>query len=598
MKDFWKMFLAALLAIIVGSIVTGLLSFLFFIFTMAQIASFSSLQGESEYVVPNHSVLRLDFTEVKEVTVTYRNPWDSYLNDSGNGQAVSLTQLLNAIDNAKKNPKIDGIYLTASAPVAGMASLSEIRQRLLDFRKSGKFVVAYADNYAQAGYYLASAADELYLNPQGAVDLHGIASTTLFYKQTLAKLGVEMNVFKVGTYKGAVEPYTNTQLSDANREQMNSFTQALWSEILKDISVSRNIEATALNAMVDEAPLFYTAKEYMQNKLVDTVLYSREMKGVLNSYLDQDEDESISFVSVGEMNRARAISRNRGIEGLVKVIYAEGNIIDGDDGVSGYGNINRTLASELIRVAEDDDIDAVVMRVNSPGGSAFVSDVIWDAVEYVKSRKPIVISMGDYAASGGYYISCAANYIYAEPGTITGSIGIFGMFPSFAGTAEKIALTYDGVKTNQYADLGNALRPLTDGEKALFQKMVEQGYDTFITRVANGRNLSKAMVDSIGQGRVWTGEQALERKLIDAMGGLDDAIVKAAALAKMTNYKVVYNDRAELSWKKMLRSFGISTTRATLNEFFTNDEIEAVRRARLLRSMTGAQAIIPYMVNF
>mgnify|MGYP001667882438 CR=1 FL=1 len=596
MKDFWKMFLAALLAIIVGSIVTGLLSFLFFIFTMAQIASFSSLQGESEYVVPNHSVLRLDFTEVKEVT--YRNPWDSYLNDSGNGQAVSLTQLLNAIDNAKKNPKIDGIYLTASAPVAGMASLSEIRQRLLDFRKSGKFVVAYADNYAQAGYYLASAADELYLNPQGAVDLHGIASTTLFYKQTLAKLGVEMNVFKVGTYKGAVEPYTNTQLSDANREQMNSFTQALWSEILKDISVSRNIEATALNAMVDEAPLFYTAKEYMQNKLVDTVLYSREMKGVLNSYLDQDEDESISFVSVGEMNRARAISRNRDIDGLVKVIYAEGNIIDGDDGFSGYGNINRTLASELIRVAEDDDIDAVVMRVNSPGGSAFVSDVIWDAVEYVKSRKPIVISMGDYAASGGYYISCAANYIYAEPGTITGSIGIFGMFPSFAGTAEKIALTYDGVKTNQYADLGNALRPLTDGEKALFQKMVEQGYDTFITRVANGRNLSKAMVDSIGQGRVWTGEQALERKLVDAMGGLDDAIVKAAALAKMTNYKVVYNDRAELSWKKMLRSFGISTTRATLNEFFTNDEIEAVRRARLLRSMTGAQAIIPYMVNF
>lgn len=595
MKDFWKLFLAALLAIIVGSIVTGLLSFLFFIFTMAQIASFSSLQGESEYVVPNHSVLRLDFTEVKEVT--YRNPWDSYLNN-GNDQAVSLTQLLNAIDNAKKNPKIDGIYLTASAPVAGMASLSEIRQRLLDFRKSGKFVVAYADNYAQAGYYLASAADELYLNPQGAVDLHGIASTTLFYKQTLAKLGVEMNVFKVGTYKGAVEPYTNTQLSDANREQMNSFTQALWSEILKDISVSRNIEATALNAMVDEAPLFYTAKEYMQNKLVDTVLYSREMKSVLNSYLDQDEDESISFVSVGEMNRARAISRNRGIDGLVKVIYAEGNIIDGDDGVSGYGNINRTLASELIRVAEDDDIDAVVMRVNSPGGSAFVSDVIWDAVEYVKSRKPIVISMGDYAASGGYYISCAANYIYAEPGTITGSIGIFGMFPSFAGTAEKIALTYDGVKTNQYADLGNALRPLTDGEKALFQKMVEQGYDTFITRVANGRNLSKAMVDSIGQGRVWTGEQALERKLVDAMGGLDDAIVKAAALAKMTNYKVVYNDRAELSWKKMLRSFGISTTRATLNEFFTNDEIEAVRRARLLRSMTGAQAIIPYMVNF
>ena len=595
MKDFWKMFLAALLAIIVGSIVTGLLSFLFFIFTMAQIASFSSLQGESEYVVPNHSVLRLDFTEVKEVT--YRNPWDSYLNN-GNDQAVSLTQLLNAIDNAKKNPKIDGIYLTASAPVAGMASLSEIRQRLLDFRKSGKFVVAYADNYAQAGYYLASAADELYLNPQGAVDLHGIASTTLFYKQTLAKLGVEMNVFKVGTYKGAVEPYTNTQLSDANREQMNSFTQALWSEFLKDISVSRNIEATALNAMVDEAPLFYTAKEYMQNKLVDTVLYSREMKGLLNSYLDQDEDESISFVSVGEMNRARAISRNRGIDGLVKVIYAEGNIIDGDDGVSGYGNINRTLASELIRVADDDDIDAVVMRVNSPGGSAFVSDVIWDAVEYVKSRKPIVISMGDYAASGGYYISCAANYIYAEPGTITGSIGIFGMFPSFAGTAEKIALTYDGVKTNQYADLGNALRPLTDGEKALFQKMVEQGYDTFITRVANGRNLSKAMVDSIGQGRVWTGEQALERKLVDAMGGLDDAIVKAAALAKMTNYKVVYNDRAELSWKKMLRSFGISTTRATLNEFFTNDEIEAVRRARLLRSMTGAQAIIPYMVNF
>lgn len=597
MKDFWKMFWAALLAIVVGSIVSMMLSLFFVMLSVVQIATAVFPKGVTEFTVPKHSVLKLDFTTLREVA--YQNPWDTYFPESDNNQVVTLTQMLNAIGKAKDNPNIEGIYLTTPMPLAGMASLSEVREKLLDFKKSGKFIVAYADRFAQSGYYLASVADELYLHPQGSIDLHGMGSTTLFYKQTLEKFGVEMNVFKVGTYKGAVEPYTNTSLSDANREQMNSFMQALWGVMIKNISSSRNIDPETLNAIVDEGPMFFTTEEYIARHMIDRTVYAREMQDILNERLGRESGSDISFVAVNQMNRTKRI-RPKGVgdRGIIRVIYAEGNIVE--DIQSGFSNgvITQSLSDKLIKAADDEDVDAIVMRVNSPGGSAFVSDVIWDAVEYVKSKKPIVVSMGDYAASGGYYISCAANYIFAEPTTITGSIGIFGMFPTFAGAANKVALTYDEVKTNKYANFGNVLRPLTEDEKALFQKMVESGYDTFTTRVADGRNLSKVMVDSVGQGRVWTGEQALERKLVDGLGGLDDAIVKAASLAKINSYRVIYSERNIRSWKSIKRQFGLSATKSALEEFFTKEELDAIKEARILRSMTGVQAIMPYDVSY
>lgn len=583
MKDFLKMFLASTLGFVVGSVILSCLSVVLMI---GLIASAAMMGENTSSPISSGSVLEVNFDLLQEKVVT--NPFEAFMGEEEKSP-LSLTDIIATIRKAKDDPNIEGIYLTANMPNGGMAGISEVRKALQEFKESGKFVVAYADQYSQSGYFLASVADQIYLNPQGMIELNGIYVSNVFFKEALENLGVEMQIFKVGTYKGAVEPFLLDRLSEPNREQITSFSSALWSHVLEGISQERGIEPTALQAFVDRGPVLLSPQEYVDNKLVDGLLFEREVKELLEQ--KEGVSDELALVSLSSMSKSKGY-KSKGKD-KVGVLFAEGNIVAGKE----RGTITEDLAERLIDVAEDDDIDAVVLRVNSPGGSSFVSEQIWDAVRYTKSKKPIVVSMGDYAASGGYYISCASNYIFAEPTTITGSIGIYGLFPNFAGTAKKLSITEDGVKTGKFADFGNMFRPMNGDEKALMQRYIEMGYDTFITRVADGRKLTKEQVDSVGQGRVWTGAQALSRGLVDGLGGLDEAIEKAAELANISSYSVEYERTYRDRFEEFFSSFSNVLTRNILSRILSQEEMDALQQTRLYRDNTGIQARLIYNVK-
>lgn len=583
MKDFLKMFLASTLGFVVGSVILSCLSIVLMI---GLIASAAMMGENTSSPISSGSVLEVNFDLLQEKVVT--NPFEAFMGEEEKS-TLSLTDIIATIRKAKDDPNIEGIYLTANMPNGGMAGISEVRKALQEFKESGKFVVAYADQYSQSGYFLASVADQIYLNPQGMIELNGIYVSNVFFKEALENLGVEMQIFKVGTYKGAVEPFLLDRLSEPNREQITSFSSALWSLVLEGISQERGIEPTALQAFVDRGPVLLSPQEYVDNKLVDGLLFEREVKELLEQ--KEGVSDELALVSLSSMSKSKGY-KSKGKD-KVGVLFAEGNIVAGKE----RGTITEDLAERLIDVAEDDDIDAVVLRVNSPGGSSFVSEQIWDAVRYTKSKKPIVVSMGDYAASGGYYISCASNYIFAEPTTITGSIGIYGLFPNFAGTAKKLSITEDGVKTGKFADFGNMFRPMNGDEKALMQRYIEMGYDTFITRVADGRKLTKEQVDSVGQGRVWTGAQALSRGLVDGLGGLDEAIEKAAELANISSYSVEYERTYRDRFEEFFSSFSNVLTRNILSRILSQEEMDALQQTRLYRDNTGIQARLIYNVK-
>ncbi len=583
MKDFLKMFLASTLGFVVGSVILSCLSIVLMI---GLIASAAMMGENTSSPISSGSVLEVNFDLLQEKVVT--NPFEAFMGEEEKS-TLSLTDIIATIRKAKDDPNIEGVYLTANMPNGGMAGISEVRKALQEFKESGKFVVAYADQYSQSGYFLASVADQIYLNPQGMIELNGIYVSNVFFKEALENLGVEMQIFKVGTYKGAVEPFLLDRLSEPNREQITSFSSALWSHVLEGISQERGIEPTALQAFVDRGPVLLSPQEYVDNKLVDGLLFEREVKELLEQ--KEGVSDELALVSLSSMSKSKGY-KSKGKD-KVGVLFAEGNIVAGKE----RGTITEDLAERLIDVAEDDDIDAVVLRVNSPGGSSFVSEQIWDAVRYTKSKKPIVVSMGDYAASGGYYISCASNYIFAEPTTITGSIGIYGLFPNFAGTAKKLSITEDGVKTGKFADFGNMFRPMNGDEKALMQRYIEMGYDTFITRVADGRKLTKEQVDSVGQGRVWTGAQALSRGLVDGLGGLDEAIEKAAELANISSYSVEYERTYRDRFEEFFSSFSNVLTRNILSRILSQEEMDALQQTRLYRDNTGIQARLIYNVK-
>ncbi len=583
MKDFLKMFLASTLGFVVGSVILSCLSIVLMI---GLIASAAMMGENTSSPISSGSVLEVNFDLLQEKVVT--NPFEAFMGEEEKS-TLSLTDIIATIRKAKDDPNIEGIYLTANMPNGGMAGISEVRKALQEFKESGKFVVAYADQYSQSGYFLASVADQIYLNPHGMIELNGIYVSNVFFKEALENLGVEMQIFKVGTYKGAVEPFLLDRLSEPNREQITSFSSALWSHVLEGISQERGIEPTALQAFVDRGPVLLSPQEYVDNKLVDGLLFEREVKELLEQ--KEGVSDELALVSLSSMSKSKGY-KSKGKD-KVGVLFAEGNIVAGKE----RGTITEDLAERLIDVAEDDDIDAVVLRVNSPGGSSFVSEQIWDAVRYTKSKKPIVVSMGDYAASGGYYISCASNYIFAEPTTITGSIGIYGLFPNFAGTAKKLSITEDGVKTGKFADFGNMFRPMNGDEKALMQRYIEMGYDTFITRVADGRKLTKEQVDSVGQGRVWTGAQALSRGLVDGLGGLDEAIEKAAELANISSYSVEYERTYRDRFEEFFSSFSNVLTRNILSRILSQEEMDALQQTRLYRDNTGIQARLIYNVK-
>ena len=594
MKSFFKTFLAALLALVAGS---GCIMIFFFVGVAGLIGSLSSL-GDSNAVPVNieqHTVLKIDVAQLHDVVSV--NPFDSFSSSTAT-QPISLSQAIRAIADAKNNPNIEALYLNVEGVEAGMASVDELRLALQDFKASHKPIIAYGDSYSQKAYYLASVANQIYLNPLGSIELIGIASGEMMYKDALDKIGIKMEVFKVGTFKSAVEPYILNKISDANKLQKQEYIDGLWSSILQGVSTERKINADSLNAEVNKGLAFVNSDKYVQTKLVDKLLYRDQIDSVFAAQLKVKKSE-LKMVNLS----ALAAQQTDDIEvkdGVVQVIYAEGEITQANISpfAAGVSTIGAGLGDKLREAAEDDDVKAVVLRMNSPGGDAFLSEQLWHAVKQLRSKKPVVVSMGDYAASGGYYISSAANRIVAQPNTLTGSIGIFGLFPNFSELVQKVGVNVEVVKTNDFADLTISMpyKPLTNEQRALIQRHVERGYDIFLSRVAEGRHMTKAQVDSVGQGRVWLGRKAQTLGLVDKLGGLDVAIKEAASLAKLSDYSVDYGVTRVNVWEELFKSTSPSNEfiARLRSAFLTDEERKAIRVMQGVTRYSGIQARLPY----
>lgn len=592
-KNFFKTFLAALLANIVGS---GCVVFFVFAGLIGMIGTIATMAGgssEAPAELVEGTILKVDLASLSDVVS--EDPVASFTNPKAS-QPVSLSDAIRTISLAKNDPNISAIYLNVEGIEAGMASVDALRRAIIDFKKSNKPVVAYGDLYTQKAYYLASAANEVLLNPQGTVALNGIASAHMMYKDALDKLGVKMEVFKVGTFKSAVEPYILNRMSEENKLQTQEYIDGLWLGIVEGIASERKVSAESIRSFVDAGKIFSSAEDFVEAKLVDRLVYRSEVKDVFAKKLKR-EAKSLSMMTLRELS-THLTSDYSADE--VRVIYAEGEITDAvqEYWMTGVSQIGYSLVDELNKVAEDEGTKAVVLRVNSPGGSAFLSEQIWHAVKRLRTKKPVVVSMGDYAASGGYYISAPANMIVAEANTLTGSIGIFGMIPNASQLADKFGVYMDVVKTSEYADLevGIPFKPMTDAQKALIQAQVERGYDTFLARVAEGRNMSKAQVDSVGQGRVWLGKRAIELGLVDKLGGLDVAIKEVAKIAKLSDYSVNYGKTSKSPLMELLQSQ--TPTRDFVakvrSSFLTEDERKALQLLHGHSRYVGVQARLPY----
>ena len=534
MKDFLKFTLATVTGIVISSVV------LFFISILVVFSMVSS--SESETQVRKNSVMMLDLNGTLAER-SQENPLDLIMKDDY--KTYGLDDILSSIKKAKENEDIKGIYIQATSLGAGFASLEEIRNALKDFKESGKFVVAYGDAYTQGLYYLSSVADKVLLNPQGMLEWRGLAATPMFFKDLLEKVGVEMQVFKVGTYKSAVEPFISTEMSAANREQINVYLSSIWGQITSAVAESRNLSIEALNKEADRMLMFYPAEESVKNGLVDTLIYKNDVRDYLKNLAGIDKDDNMPILGIQDMiNVKKNVPRDKS-GNVIAVYYAYGEIDGGSSASTDEGINSEKVIKDLRKLKDNENVKAVVLRVNSPGGSAYGSEQIWYAVEQLKKEKPVIVSMGDYAASGGYYIACNADTIVAEPTTLTGSIGIFGMMPNAKGLTEKLGLNFDIVKTNPYADFGNLTRPMNDGEKGLMQMYVNNGYKLFLTRCSDGRGISMEELDKIAQGRVWTGSTAKELGLVDELGGLDKALEIAVAKAGVDTYTVMNYPKKE-----------------------------------------------------
>lgn len=528
MKDFIKNVGATIVGIFLFGIIIGIFG------VMSLVGMVAS--GQATKNVKENSVLVLklqgDLQEQAQDDVLGQLTGNTF-------NSLGMDAISSAIKKAKANKDIKGIYLETGILGADVAQLQELRDQLVDFKKSGKWIVAYSDNYTQGCYYLATAADKVYINPEGSINWHGIGSQPMFVKDLLAKFGVKMQVIKVGKYKSATEMFTEEKMSDANREQTQRYIQSLWDNMCKDVSKSRNISVAKLNDLADNGVFVANGKMLLAEKMVDGVKYADEMKAEVKKLLKLDADKKISQLSIADM----ATVKEEGNDGddEIAVYYAYGDIVDTPAAGSLFSNshaiVGYDVCKDLEELANDDDVKAVVIRINSGGGSAYASEQMWHQIDLLKKKKPVVISMGGMAASGGYYMSCNANYIFAEPTTLTGSIGIFGVIPNFSDLAtNKLGLKFDEVKTNRNALFGSQARMMNEEELTFLQGAITRGYHLFRQRVADGRKMTVDQVEQIAQGHVFTGEDALKIKLVDELGGLDKAVAKAAALAKTKSY--------------------------------------------------------------
>lgn len=589
MKEFFKTTFACVLAMVVA----GIIFFIVGIGIVVGIVTSSDDKGEIE----KNSVLFLDLNGVIEERAV-ENPLASIMDSEL--KTYGLDEILAAIKEAKANENIKGIYLQAGAVEgASGASLEEIRGELASFKESGKFIVAYGDQYSQELYYLATVADKLILNPQGNIGWHGLASTPVFYKDLLEKVGVEMQVFKVGTYKSAVEPFIATEMSDANREQISELLASTWDELLTAVSASRNVPKETLNEYADRFMDFCPAQEYVECGMTDTLLYKDGVLDYLKSLTGVAADDELNLVTIEVVrNRLKENSMLEEAAGKSKiaVYYAFGEI-DGSTSSLEEGINSQKVIKELRELREDDDVKAVVLRVNSPGGSAYGSEQIWREVTLLKAVKPVVVSMGDYAASGGYYISCAADCIVASPITLTGSIGIFGVIPSAEKLLkEKVGLDFDVVKTNPMADFGTMSRTFTPQERVVLQNYVNNGYALFLKRCADGRGVTVDDIAKIAEGRVWTGSKAKEIGLVDELGDLDKAVEIAAQKAGLARYCVkAYPESVDFIEKLMdtdKEDYMEAMTRETLGSYY-----RSLKFIRSIGNCDHIQARLPFELN-
>ena len=531
MKQFFKFVFATLVGIILAGIILIIII----------IGIIEGARGDKHVEIDSNSILHIAFTrEIPERTPYNPLSGLDFLGIDGD-KTLGLNDILANIKRAKEDDNIKGIFLDESYMMSGQATTEEIRDALIDFKRSGKFIIAYSEVYTQGFYYLASVADKIYINPKGIFEFSGFSSQITFFKGALDKLGIEAQVIKVGTYKSAVEPYVLNKMSDANRMQVNSYMGSLYDYFLTGISNSRKISKDSLFNIANNLKVQFP-EDALKYKLVDGLKYKDEVLDELKERTGISSKKDLHDVEMGDYAGNNSSDdeddKKKESKNQIAIVYASGEINGGDGDDNSIGS--ETVSSALRKVRLNDNVKAVVLRVNSPGGSSLASDVIWREVMLTKKVKPIIVSMGDLAASGGYYISCAADSIIAEPNTITGSIGIFAIIPNLQKLFnDKLGITFDGVKTGKYADLGDISRPLSPEEKAILQNNVNRGYDEFTKAVADGRHKTQEYINSIGQGRVWTGEQAVKIGLVDRLGTINDAIASAAKKANIKKYTLV-----------------------------------------------------------
>lgn len=590
MKDFIKNVLATMVGMFGFFIVMGVIGMMSIIGMIASGNAAQNVEKNSVFVLNLSGTISEQGSE---------NPLSMFTGD--NSLNSGLNDILSSIKKAKANDEIKGIYIEAGALMTNYATLQEIRNALADFRKSGKWIVAYGDFYTQGAYYVASVANKVYINPKGAIDWHGIGAQTMFYKDFMAKFGVKWEVVKVGTFKSATETFTEEKMSDANRLQTQTFIDGTWRNVCDAVSKSRSISVDSLNSYADSYLALQATETLVKAKMVDGMMYGDQVKDAVKKMMKLEKDDDISQLTLNDMLNVK----DGKVEGSeIAVYYAEGDIVQDPKAATMFGNNNyiasRKVCKDLEDLMNDDNVKAVVVRINSGGGDAYASEQMWHQMSELRKVKPVVVSMGDYAASGAYYMSAPASWIVAQPNTLTGSIGIFAVIPDLSGlVTTKLGVRFDEVKTNRNSNFGNLMaRPFNAEEKAMLQASVNRGYSLFRQRVAEGRRLPVESVEKIAQGRVWLATDALNIKLVDQLGGIDDAVKKAAQLAKLKDY-YTSDYPAAASWMDaMLNSMSSSGTyldeqlRQTLGDFY-----QPFTMLRSIDKREAIQARIPYAIS-
>ncbi len=588
MKTFFKFVFASMLGVILSSI-------LMFFLLIGIVSVMVSSGSEKKIKVEKGSILHIDFKQELEDR-TNDNPFENFDFTSMEFRSqIGLNDILKNLKKAAADPHLEGIYLDLSGGLGGMASVEELRNGLIEFKKSKKFILAYSDYYTQGNYYVASVADEIWVHPEGVVDFRGLSTQLPFLKGMFEKLEIEPQVIRHGKFKSAIEPFILDKMSDENREQTAKFIDSFWNHMITEVAFARKISEEELKAIANEMKV-QTAEDALKMKMTDKVGFKDEFLAVLMERTGKTKSKDLKMVSMSKYTKApeqgpeKEFTRDK-----IAVIYATGDIVGGKGSSDQIGS--ESLSETIRKAREDEKVKAVVLRVNSPGGDALASDVIWREVVLTKKEKPVIVSMGDVAASGGYYISCGADAIIAQPNTITGSIGVFGlMFNIGEMMKNKIGVTFDGYKTGTFADLGNMTRPLNEAERAIMQNSVERVYSTFTGKVSEGRKMPVAMVDSVGQGRVWSGVDAMNLGLVDTLGGLEDAIVMAAKKAKLDNYRISELPEKKDPFEQFIKEMSDGAETKWL-KYRLGDYYGVVNDLKYISKYQGIQARMMHMID-